>query len=425
MNKYLFGSAAVFLMIGGGTANAGDTAAAAPAFAAPFSSSPTPYPWSGFYGGVTVGAAFGQYNAQTSTVGGSYMDAASAAAVNAAGAQSIGQTGFTTGIEGGYNWQVGDLLLGVEADLQAVHLNGATNSGAIPYPGTPAGKSFTITSYGNTNWLFTARPRVGFVAPNHWLFYATGGLALTQLQSDFSFVDSNPTDENVPTSTESGKLDTVKVGYTVGGGVEAPLTDRLSLKAEYLYVDFANTPAAVASNDLAPGQAFTHSGDLRADIVRAGLNYRFGGPDAPWMSDTIMPMEALVWKAPPPLDSDWEVETGLRLWFSSGRDGEGPLLSPSQSLVSRLIYGGLDALSGETFARADHASGFFVKGYLGAGGIVSGHMNDEDFPGNEKTTKAYSNTLANASGNIDYATVDLGYNFLRRAGRQAWGIRRL
>ncbi len=405
MNKYLFGSAAVVLSIGCGSAHAGDTAAAPPPFAAPYSSFPTSYSWSGFYVGVTAGAAFGQYNAQTSTVGGAYMDAASAAAVSAAGAQSIKPTGFTTGIEGGYNWQIGNLLLGVEADLQAVSLNGATNSGAIPYPGTPAGKSFTVTSYGNSNWLFTARPRVGFVAPNHWLFYATGGLALTQLQADASFIDTSAAEE-------SSRLDTVKAGYAVGGGIEAPLTDRLSFKAEYLYVDFGNT-AAAATNPPA-GQIFTHASDLSADIVRAGLNYRFGGPDAS-LGDVIMPLKAPVWKAPPPVKTDWEFEAGARLWLSNGSVGASqPLFNaPPTVLASRLIYSGLDAVSGETFARVDHASGLFVKGYLGAGGIGGGHLNDEDFPAGG----AYSNTLSNvSSGHIGYATIDVGYNALQTPG---------
>ncbi len=407
MKKLLLGTVAVITVAGVDCAMAADVPVKAPSV-----TPPAVYNWTGFYGGVTAGAAWGQYDARTSTVGGSYLDAVSAAAVNAAGIQSIKPSGFATGIEGGYNWQIGNLLLGVEADLQAVNFNGATNSGGVPYPGTPAGKSFTVTSYGNANWLFTARPRVGFVAANHWLFYGTGGLALTRLQSDFSFVDSVPGDNSVAASTESGKFDTVKVGYTVGGGVEAPLTDRLSLKAEYLYVDFANTAGAVTANSLPAGQVFTHSSDLKADIVRAGLNYRFGGPDAPPMSDTIMPLKAPVWKAQPPLNTDWEFEAGARLWFSTGRDGEGPLFSPSLKLLSRLIYGGLDAFSGETFARVDHASGFFVKGNLGAGGINNGHLNDEDFPG----TNVYSNTVDTDSGHIGYATIDLGYNFLTVPG---------
>lgn len=399
MKKLLLGTMAVFAAAGVDCAMAADVPVKVPAPA-----SPAVYNWTGFYLGVTAGGTWGSYDPRTSTVGDAYMSAASAAAVNASGTQSIRQSGFATGIEGGYNWQTGNLLLGVEADLQAVHLNGATNSGGVPYPGAPGGL-FTVTSYGNTNWLFTARPRVGFVAPNHWLFYGTGGLALTRPQSDFSFVDNGAAEE-------SGKLDTVKAGYTVGGGVEAPLTDRLSLKAEYLYVDFANTAGAVTANNLPAGQGFTHSSDLKADIVRAGLNYRFGGPDAPPMSDTIMPLKAPAWKAAPPLGSDWEVETGARLWFSTGRDGEGPLFTPSMSLASRLIYGGLDALSGETFARVDHVSGFFVKGNLGAGGADTGQLNDEDFP----AKKVYSNTLASASGHIGYATIDLGYNFLTAPG---------
>jgi hypothetical protein len=77
----------------------------------------------------------GQYDPRTATVDDGYLDAADAAAVTAAGAQSIKTNGFVTGIEGGYNFQAGRWLLGLEADLEAVHLIGQTNSGGVPYPG--------------------------------------------------------------------------------------------------------------------------------------------------------------------------------------------------------------------------------------------------------------------------------------------------
>lgn len=408
MTKFLLGTAAIITLVGVDCAAAADLRAKAPP------ASPAVHNWTGFYIGATAGATWGSYDPETSTAGGAYLDAASAAAVNAAGIQSIKPSGFAAGIEGGYNWQTGSLLLGVEADLQAVHLNGATNSGAVIYPGTPAGKSFTITSYGNADWLLTARPRVGFVAPNHWLFYATGGLALTRLQSDYSFIDDNGPAE------ETGKLDSVRAGYAVGGGVEAPLTDRLSLKAEYLHVDFANAAGAVTANSLAtafPGQVFTHSGDLKADLVRAGLNYRFGGSRTRPTSDAILPFKVPPWKAQPPLNTAWEFEAGVRVWFSSGSIGAAnPLLGfppPPSDLVSRLIYSGLDAVSGEAFARVDHASGFFVKGNLGAGGVGRGQLNDEDFYAD---SPAYSNTRSSASGHIGYATIDFGYNFLTAPG---------
>jgi outer membrane immunogenic protein len=68
----------------------------------------------------------------------------------------------------------------------------------------------------------------------------------------------------------------------VGGGIEAGLSGAWTVKAEYLYVDFGSvsavglitTPGLVA---LGSNNPFTHSVDLKAHILRLGLNYRFGG----------------------------------------------------------------------------------------------------------------------------------------------------
>jgi outer membrane immunogenic protein len=90
----------------------------------------------------------------------------------------------------------GHWLLGVETDLTAVHLNGSANGGPTPYAVSPPVNifgqpdRFFINSYANADWLFTFRPRVGFVQ-NNWLLYATGGLALTSLHGDFTFTDGN------------------------------------------------------------------------------------------------------------------------------------------------------------------------------------------------------------------------------------------
>jgi opacity protein-like surface antigen len=51
------------------------------------------------------------------------------------------------------------------------------------------------------------------VAPNNWLFYATGGVAVTRLHTDISFDDDNPR----VFAEEAGKVDTTKLGYAVGG----------------------------------------------------------------------------------------------------------------------------------------------------------------------------------------------------------------
>jgi opacity protein-like surface antigen len=397
MKKRLLETIVILALIGGRAAYAADVSVS-PATPA--------YDWTGFYTGVTAGAAWGRFDPRTLTAVDTYIGAPGANAVDLAGTQTIKTGGFVTGTEGGYDWQVEHLLLGIEVDLQALDLESAASSGAVRYPGKPG--LFTVTSYGNSDWLFTARPRIGFITPNHWLLYVTGGLAVTQLQTEFSFVDNTGAEE-------TGSLHTLKPGYAFGGGVEAPITNKLSIKADYLHSAFSNTAGKSTSNNLLPvfpDQVFTYSSGLKADLFRVGLNYHFGSELEP-NGVSILPLKAPSMKAAPSIFKDWTFEAGARTWLSTGTYGGpqplGGALSSPPVLVSRLIYSDLNALSGETFARADHASGFFVKGYLGSGGIYKGALNDEDFP----VGNAYSNTLSEASGHIPYAAIDLGYNFLK------------
>ncbi|HLH92411.1 MAG TPA: outer membrane beta-barrel protein [Xanthobacteraceae bacterium] len=392
---------AVVVWIGGCPARAADL---------PFKPLPaSPADWTGFYAGVTAGAAWGSFDSRTSTSGGTnaggfYLSPAQAATVTAAGTQRISPAGFEAGIEGGYNWQAGPFVLGVEADLEALHLNGAANSGGMPYPGAVLGvlgSQFVVSSYANGNWLLTVRPRVGYTVDN-WLLYATGGLAVTHLNANLLFADSLG-------SFESGNVSATKTGYTVGAGVESRLSDRLSVKAEYLHVGFGNTAATITGNTIVPffpNQAFSHSIDLSADIARVGLNYRFGpGRSGAYAMAGSGPSFGLTWLN----RRNWEIETGSRVWFSTGTFGVQEL--DNNTLVSRLTYND-DAYSGEVFARVDHANGLFVKGFLGGGGITHGNMFDEDFPADA----AYSRTLEDRnSGSVGYATIDIGYSLLKTA----------
>lgn len=201
--------------------------------------------------------------------------------VNAAGQQSIKPSGFTGGFELGYNWQAGNVVYGLEGDVESFHLSGSSTSGPVLYtvvgytpgpPGCPT-NCFTINSAAHTDWLATARGRLGFAA-NNWLFFATGGAAFTTLNGSFSFADT--------VATESASLSSTRVGVAVGGGVEARLWANWSVKAEYLFVDFARV-SVNSVNLVGPtcavgpcnGQVFTHSLDLTANIARVGLNYHY------------------------------------------------------------------------------------------------------------------------------------------------------
>jgi outer membrane immunogenic protein len=128
------------------------------------------YNWSGLYGGVNVGAAFGAYDPVTATYPGALFGPRTSSAVSALGEQNINPLGFAGGFQLGYNWQSGHFVMGVEGDFDYVHLNGSSNRSA-GYP-VVSNSQFLLSTYANTNWLTTIRPRIGY-AENNWLFYAT------------------------------------------------------------------------------------------------------------------------------------------------------------------------------------------------------------------------------------------------------------
>jgi opacity protein-like surface antigen len=378
---------------------------------------PAPYDWSGFYIGFTAGGSWGSFNPRSATTGLGYFPSGSmTAAVNALGSsQAIDPVGYAVGAEIGYNHQLGSLLLGVEADVQGLKLGDQAN-GISPYPFVPPGFFFQSQQYATANWMLTLRPRVGFVYDN-LLIYGTGGLALTTLQSDQLLADNN-------FMLEGGKLQSARLGYSVGGGVEYALSASASLKVEYLFNHFDRTAAVTVANNLAPyfPATFAQSVDLDANIVRLGLNYRLdarealSSADRGWLGLVAVPHESDAWWAP----SAWEFETGARAWLSSGGLGAPqPLLNQPNFIASRLTFEQEQGYSYETFARLDHESGFFVKGFLGAGGITGGKMYDEDFPAGG----AYSNTLQGDNrGSVSYGVFDVGYTLLRAPGAKVGGF---
>jgi outer membrane immunogenic protein len=191
---------------------------------------PGRYNWSGFYLGLNAGGAFGTDSVTASGGGGS---------------ASAKEPGFIGGAQVGANYQTGSVVWGFEADYDASTQNQSLPSGVI---------SGTV----QMPWLATLRGRVG-MAFDRTLVYATAGGAAGELRS------SNVT---IPTGTTST---TVTYGtWIAGAGIEYGLTDNLSARVEYLYLDKNNIATGVIGPP--PTQITSH---LQENIVRAGLNYRF------------------------------------------------------------------------------------------------------------------------------------------------------
>jgi outer membrane immunogenic protein len=224
-----------------GAASAADIQRPAPVYKAPIMTPARVYDWTGFYVGGNVGYSWGRLD-------------------NSIGGTPIGTTsvdGIIGGGQIGYNWQVNQIVFGLEADFQG---SGQKGDGSFTgAPGVIPASTFTFSN--KLDWFGTVRGRIGY-AFDRWLPYVTGGWAYGH-----GNVSGTVTGGTAGTGSTSADYS----GWTAGAGLEYAFMNNWSAKIEYLYVDFGNGPSVT----LAPSAAVLSTGHLTDNIVRVGLNYKF------------------------------------------------------------------------------------------------------------------------------------------------------
>ena len=224
------------------------------------------FTWTGFYVGGNAGYGFAG-GGDVSTVGAFPAAQTLITAGVVPGSSKLTPEGFVGGGQIGYNWQFGSVVLGAEADIQYTDLAQTKSATSTPFN--------VYSSYRTTtDYIGTVRGRVGY-AWDRWMLYATGGLAYGDVYNRHFVgpVGGAP--------VFAGSKDGMKTGYTVGAGVEyaLPTTSWLgsaaTVKIEYLYYDLGNRTVAAASPTIGP--VFNSRFQNDGHIVRAGLNWKFGG----------------------------------------------------------------------------------------------------------------------------------------------------
>ena len=136
----------------------------------------------------------------------------------------------------GYNWQMNQVVFGLEGDIDWSNIQGSAAC---------AGTNCEARN----DWLGTVRGRLGY-AFDRFMPYVTGGAAFGNIKTTIAGIGS--------TDRYQDRLDRRR----------RPRSTRLagpwSIKAEYLYVDLGDGGSVLGS-----------SADFHTNIVRAGLNYRF------------------------------------------------------------------------------------------------------------------------------------------------------
>ena len=146
---------------------------------------------------------------------------------------STNPSGVAGGLQGGYNWQIGQFVFGGETDVQL----------------STADDVFAPWKFSNP-WFGTLRLRAG-LAMNNVLFYGTVGLAYGTLKAQIA-----------ATGVHESRT---SAGWTGGIGLEVGLVGNWTAKAEYLYVDLSDRSFSLTGSD--------HG--FESNLLRVGVNYRF------------------------------------------------------------------------------------------------------------------------------------------------------
>ncbi len=236
-----------------------------------------PYSWSGPYIGVHAGYGWGNSSIRdggTDLYGGTGNKSKPPYGAFACGPALTGNycntpfeldpKGWLGGVQIGTNWQRDHLVLGIEGDLGYL---GVSDDYVLIRPHDD--RDFGVAKYGLYG---TATGRVGF-AFDRSLIYAKGGLALAHIKNKGYDLDlTNGSFEEYPGSEASKS--SMGAGWALGGGIEHAITDRVSIKAEYLYMDFGSTTAHSSDGDIYKFENQLHT-------VKIGLNYRLDSEPEP------------------------------------------------------------------------------------------------------------------------------------------------
>jgi outer membrane immunogenic protein len=263
---------------------------------------PAPCIWCGFYIGANAGYG---WSSDSETVAGSPIYAnplapagtvpsLAAAVTGVGGSFGAKSDGFIGGGQAGYNWQFNSIVAGFETDIQGGSMsssaNGASAVAVAGFPGTFVNSAVSVSE--KLNYLGTVRARLGITVTPTTLFYATGGLAYGGVSSTTNIgqqeVGAGAATVNAPYGAVSSSSGT-HTGWTAGGGVEWMAARPWSVKLEYLHYDLgsASSNATLSNIVIPPGGAVPTGGvfytlgaassrNITGDIVRVGVNYKFG-----------------------------------------------------------------------------------------------------------------------------------------------------
>jgi high affinity Mn2+ porin len=302
------------------------------------------YDWSGFYVGGHVGYVRG--NGRNTL-----FDPDPTAADSSFGS-------LFGGMHLGYNYRLPSrLLVGIEGDFSFPNY---LDDGIVASRSTPTG---SLTE--KLDFVSTLRARAGY-AFDHWLFYATGGLAWSQAR----FL------ENSNSTGNEDKILRMRSGWALGAGVELAIAPGWTARLEYLYDRLGKVSGTFPS-----GTGY-ESSTVDLNSLRVGLSRKLD-----WTGGTTSSRDVGgSWAIDP---SSWNVHGQLTFIeqgypaFRSPYEGPNSLTGANQiqNTTSATAFLGYRPRDGtEIYVNPELMQGFGLDNTLGVAGFPNGEAQKSNFP---------------------------------------------
>jgi outer membrane immunogenic protein len=220
------------------------------------------YDWTGWYFGAHLGGAWSRGDVSDSPLPNAAVAGQPFLPFDNDDANVMG------GIQGGYNYQFNrNWVVGIEADFSFTNLSGSQTYAPIPaFPaGVIAGTTETLSR--EIDWFGSVRGRLGY-AWDRWLVYATGGYAFAKIKTNAISI--------FPANVYSFSDDSVKSGWTVGGGLEYGLAANWTVRGEYLYYNFEDVSGVSFGVPSTAPVGSSYLWENQIHTARIALNYKPG-----------------------------------------------------------------------------------------------------------------------------------------------------
>lgn len=198
---------------------------------------PSAFDWSGWYAGLQGGYGWGKTDAHAhwGHVGGAYEGF------------DYGNSGASGGFHLGYTLETGNAVYGLEADVEASGVGGS-------------GRGIGAYHHTDIDWSTSLRGRLGIKAGARSLLYLTAGVSYAKVSvAQYTFT-------GITAFTEHNQW---KAGWTAGAGIEHALTNKISARLEYRYLDLGK----ISYGDDVLRMRTTH--EVTNHAVRAAISMRF------------------------------------------------------------------------------------------------------------------------------------------------------